>query len=1008
MKLKKLVIHNIASIIDAEVNFDQPPLSSDPLFLITGDTGTGKTTILNAICLALYNQVPSLESMGTNEKDPRDNIKTKDPVQLMRRGTGEAWVELTFIGNDERHYKSSWRIHRARNKATGALQSLERTLQREDEDNIEHRSKEIDQRIKDAVGLTFDQFTRTTLLAQGQFSTFMKAKEGDKSEILEKLTGTEIYTRIGKVVNDLFQKKKREYEVLDQVIKEARLLNDEEKDQCQAVINQANAQLEELKPKLDTIDRHIGLLTQRNTSQEAINGYLRNLASISTNPLRDGVCWMEMHLKNLQDSLNEIDIELEKQVPYLSIFNNAQRIDQQAKSIQDALKNASSHEKKRQKLISDTEASKKAEEPCREAYEKADKEFQSQNAECIKTQEEAQKFDLTALQTAYNKTNEDAERYKSAHDALVAFDKAKEAFDKAQKQLEEAKGLLSTYQEQLSSKKTSLPDLQNQYQYLEGIWQGQKDIHDHISELRNLFAASEACPLCGTKGVHLHTDERINTMLKKAEDEKNEAKSTLEKLCQEISGLEANIKVQKRYLGTLQKDYDKKANDLTQAEKRAKELYPNYNSPEALAQIEELMQQSNAMKDQRNQSLIAATYAINYAQKAQKLTESLRSTKDKALQKLDSQRENTRNLIHRADTEAQLKEASENGAQASLTEMKSLTQAWKNSPSLETVADVAREIMQAATAYQNLEKQREKLVAQCKDVAQQLSTCRYDLQALKPYEDSSYQPKPVEIYDLNTKIRELGMAINKAEGLLDAEKKKLDEIESKIKNEISDDTTLDSLTESKQIAEKAKDEAISLRAKAEEKLTHNADAEKEHLQKLEQLGKLTEEKNNWQLLNDAFGTADGKKFRNIAQSYVLRALLSKANYYLRMLSNRYELDCEDGSLTINVIDSHQDNAIRNVGLLSGGESFIVSLALALGLSAISKDQIQVDTLFIDEGFGTLDADTLETVINTLDRLHSIGGRRIGIISHVAELKERIPTQIRLKRSGPSSSRIEIV
>ncbi len=126
-----------------------------------------------------------------------------------------------------------------------------------------------------------------------------------------------------------------------------------------------------------------------------------------------------------------------------------------------------------------------------------------------------------------------------------------------------------------------------------------------------------------------------------------------------------------------------------------------------------------------------------------------------------------------------------------------------------------------------------------------------------------------------------------------------------------------------------------------------------------------------------------------------------------MLTSRYQLDCDDGSLTINVIDRNHGDSVRNVGLLSGGESFVVSLALALGLSAISKEKIHVDTLFIDEGFGTLDKDVLDTVITTLDRLHAIGGRRIGIISHVQDLKDRIPTQIRLLRSGPSSSRVSV-
>lgn len=165
---------------------------------------------------------------------------------------------------------------------------------------------------------------------------------------------------------------------------------------------------------------------------------------------------------------------------------------------------------------------------------------------------------------------------------------------------------------------------------------------------------------------------------------------------------------------------------------------------------------------------------------------------------------------------------------------------------------------------------------------------------------------------------------------------------------------------------------------------------------------------DWAVLEDLYGGAKGQKFRLMAQSYVLRTLLSKANHYLSMLSQRYELCCSDNSLVINVIDHDQSDIARPVTLLSGGESFIVSLSLALGLSAISKERIDVDTLFIDEGFGTLDNSILETVITTLDRLHRIGGRRVGIISHVASLAERIPAQIRMRRTGPGTSAIEVV
>lgn len=137
-------------------------------------------------------------------------------------------------------------------------------------------------------------------------------------------------------------------------------------------------------------------------------------------------------------------------------------------------------------------------------------------------------------------------------------------------------------------------------------------------------------------------------------------------------------------------------------------------------------------------------------------------------------------------------------------------------------------------------------------------------------------------------------------------------------------------------------------------------------------------------------------------------LIRGANAYLRRLAPRYELDSQPGSLTITVRDLHQGGAERAATTLSGGETFLVSLSLALGLSSLAKGSMSVDTLFIDEGFGTLSADYLNTVIETLENLHQMGGKKVGIISHVDALRERIPIQIQVIRKGSSSSLVSVV
>ena len=164
----------------------------------------------------------------------------------------------------------------------------------------------------------------------------------------------------------------------------------------------------------------------------------------------------------------------------------------------------------------------------------------------------------------------------------------------------------------------------------------------------------------------------------------------------------------------------------------------------------------------------------------------------------------------------------------------------------------------------------------------------------------------------------------------------------------------------------------------------------------------------WEQFNTILGSSDGNKFRRIAQSYILGDLLHSANGYLRQFNNRYELEPSPTSLVILVRDLIQGD-LTSVTTLSGGESFMVSLALALALSNMTGRIFSMDTIFIDEGFGSLSPNYLDNVMETLNRLYDIGGRRVGIISHVEMLKERVPTQIQVFRDPDNNtvSRVQV-
>lgn len=163
----------------------------------------------------------------------------------------------------------------------------------------------------------------------------------------------------------------------------------------------------------------------------------------------------------------------------------------------------------------------------------------------------------------------------------------------------------------------------------------------------------------------------------------------------------------------------------------------------------------------------------------------------------------------------------------------------------------------------------------------------------------------------------------------------------------------------------------------------------------------------WEQIADAIG-GDGKTLRKIAQCYTLRFLIEHANVEIRKFNSRYELQQVKNSLGIRVVDHDRADDVRDTTSLSGGETFIVSLGLALGLSSLSSRNISFENLFIDEGFGTLDPDTLATVIDSLAMLQSSQGKKVGVISHTDTMSERITTQIRIIKDGNSgSSHIEI-
>ena len=187
---------------------------------------------------------------------------------------------------------------------------------------------------------------------------------------------------------------------------------------------------------------------------------------------------------------------------------------------------------------------------------------------------------------------------------------------------------------------------------------------------------------------------------------------------------------------------------------------------------------------------------------------------------------------------------------------------------------------------------------------------------------------------------------------------------------------------------------------------HQQNATKQQ-QFIKQIEEIQQEENRWDKISSVMGDAKGKRFRDYAQQYHLDILLEYANQQLQQLSQRYTLQRLDDSLSLAIIDHDMDGEIRSVASLSGGESFLTALALSLAIANMASGELKIESLFIDEGFGTLDASSLHIVMDALDRLQS-QGRKVVLISHIAEMHERIPVQIQVQPLGSGASRIQII
>ena len=1134
MKFLQLEILNLASL-DKQggevINFEEGALGESTIFSIVGPTGSGKSTLLDAICLALYNRAPryprkkgdknqNIEIFGEADANENNRLAPTDSRNILTRGKKEGYSKLTFLANNGSIYRAEWHVRFQRVRYENAKTSLYKITR-----NGEQLTEEIADwnELPNIIGLDYDQFLRTVLIAQGSFANFLTAKENERYELLEKLIGCEeTYTNIATEIKKAKDQAVDAYNQMTASVEAVKqnLLNDEELAQLQEEITLLEKAEKELDSQLKAISENLQWYEENDKQTKQIAIYQADMEQ-AANAIKDiqaQIIRLQLH-DEIQPAVNLLQ-EVERQIQ--SIHNQEEEILKSEAAIKskevgitesehtlsylkEVVNKAQEQLEKAMPVIAEARALKTKMEAAmpnlkekKEALELAQKENLTaqrdveENARNIKKWEaETEKANL-ALKT----TQEEIAKQKQVlHEATQATEQAwaKERNKTAGQNIEELQSHKSAAEKKLQDVQQAIKvvahldsattEKQKNEERIQVLGKRNAEIDEALGKLfiealeketltlRNAYTLmvsekweihranlteGKPCPLCGSTTHPYHTDNRQFEEATTELSQLLKAKEDLLKLQQkQEKDLSGERKQNDGEIQTLQKQQEKLSGEIATYEEEWKALIDQYPKiPKAEAELKSLLP---IYEDKAKE----ATGKLSLFNKIQKEIERLTQLKDKAVKDEVAYESKASTILNNAQESTSI-------CATKLAEHKALTtnlilqeknkkeayekalQAWNNTKKeMEEWQAQYQQILNGEepdAAEQRLTAAKDEATKAADDQNENINKLKAELANSKGSHQTMLSQNKTMKENLQTKEKELDLWIEEynkqlAEKNIDPSlidrntiREMLHSAEdwNAIRREKDEkEKAVASTTALYQSAEKAhqqhlehqpaqtRDALLAIQQEYQERSQRNeliaANARMQnHQEAVKQLGDkaealqlVTQEKDDWTAITDAIG-ADGKTLRKIAQCYTLSFLIAHANQEIRKFNSRYELQQVKHSLGIRVIDHDRADDIRDTTSLSGGETFIVSLGLALGLSALSSRNISFENLFIDEGFGTLDPDTLATVIDSLAMLQSSQGKKVGVISHTDTMSERITTQIRIIKNGNSgSSHIEI-
>lgn len=1021
MKILAIRGCNLASLDgEFEVDFRKEPLDSAGIFAITGNTGAGKTTILDAMCIALYRESPRLDNVEGGD-DIEHKVKVNDIRTILRKGKGKGYAEVDFLAVDGKEYRVRWAIARAREKADGKLQNANiymtdlATGERRELSAKEHKAE-----IPRLIGLEYEQFTRSVLLAQGRFSAFLKANENEKAKMLTTLTDTGIYSHISTAIYAKRKEAAEEIELLEAKRRDLQLLSDDEikanEDELERLdkeLQQKRESREVLKAKLEWLTRLAAINEQLAKAQRELletkerldkaQPEIERLKLIdSVQPIRDD--YTSLRDTRLQHTTGKQQLALLER----ELEQKNEGFEKAAKSVSDAVANQDRLNAEYTGKLPFISMAREVEElhaKDMRLHDELAAEVKRINETIARYRAEVAACDKQLATLASEQNGKNAWFEKHAHysaaipmiPTIVAniknIEDEKHEVQAKEKSLAAARELLATHEKHLVKARESEEALK-------------QTMSSEIAALRKRLVEGEPCPVCGSR--HHEVTEITASLLQ--EEELERMKETNRKL---LEHLEANIANSRAEIDRLQSAIELHRNSIAR--------YHNAN----LAHLAGIEDAATLLAD-KNAATQLTTLLANwnsYKERLLAITNEINVCEGNKAGHLSRVQDVEKELNEKRIRLQQLQESIKNQKE----QLQALLGDWKSADALQrhyidAITAANKAFADATQCKVEIESVRGRLKGQISAKAQQLADAAVKIDSLLAKVEGflALRDDNMEMDTLDTLLQVdhsvvAGMRenINRLEQAMTGAQTKKREREQllaeheKAPTRPSAEENTGNMTEALQLLESKikedNDHATLIKAQL---LKDEKNREQFDKYSVEYNYKM-EQKAHWDALDKVFGSASGEKLMKYAQEYTLDILLGVANEHLTDMTKRYRLErISDSGLGIKVIDLDMMAESRSAHTLSGGETFIVSLALSLALSSLSSNRMKIESLFIDEGFGALDKDTLQTALMMLDKLQS-SGRKVGVISHLTEMLEQIPVKVNVVRLSPGRSKVEI-